>query len=171
MEGGNSRGPIYDPDGWNVHTLRQMLIDTNASLERYLDSKFESNEKLLNERYSTQTKALDAAFSAASKAVETALLSAKDASTTAEGNAQQRFESFRVEIGAQVRSLAEKLDEYKSSVDARIGELTKRMDLNQGQGFGTDKNITNNRLAWGQAVGTGAFVISAIALLVHIFFT
>jgi len=177
----NRPGPIRDPDGWNVETLRQTLLAANASMERYLDAKFSDNEKLLNERDLSQKEAVRAAFlaqqlamatalTAAKQAVDTALSSAKEATTKSEENAERRFESFRIESGAQIRAVAEKLDEQKSLVDLRIGELTKRLDLNQGQGAGMDKNIQSGRQSWGQSISTGALIISVVAFLAHIFF-
>lgn len=155
-------GSVRDPDGWTVGTLKQLIAAGNVAMERFLDSKFNDNEKLLNERYATQTKALDAAFSAASQAVTTALNAAAAASTKAEENAQQRFELFRVESGAQIRAVAEKLDEEKLRTDSRINDLTKRMDLNQGQGSGSDKSNAQFLAVGGVLIAGGGLLFKLI---------
>lgn len=150
-------------DGWTVNTLRQSMLESFAGLRTYQESQMNDLKGALLERYETQTKALDAAFNAASQAVATALLSAKEASTKAEVNAERRFDLFRLESGMQIKTVSDKQAEESNRVAKSIGDLTTRLDLNQGQGTGADKQKT-------ALLAVGGFIIAATALITRLLY-
>lgn len=137
-----------------------MFMASFQSLRELIDTRFEANEKLLNERAAAQQLAMSTALTAAEQAVDAALSSAEKATEKSEKNAEIRFESFRIESGAQGRANAEKLDEQKTLVDTRLSELSKRLDLNQGQGTGADKQKAT-------LLAIGGFIVAATALIVR----
>lgn len=150
-------------NGWTMNTLYLHMQTEFASLRAYHEAQTTDLRRLLDERYATQTNSLDKAFNAASLGVTTALQSAREASAKAEENAEKRFESFRMESTMQIRGVAEKQVEEADRVSARIGELTTRLDLSQGQGTGADKQKT-------ALLAVGGFIIAATALITRLLF-
>lgn len=149
--------------GWTLDTLRQFVQagldsicasqETQArALREMLQIQITDLKDMLNERYGTQTKALDAAFSAASQAVAAALNSAREASAKAEANAERRFDLFRVESGLQIKTVSDKLDDEVTRIFERMGDLTSRLDLIQGQQSGAVDSRNTTRLDNGQMI-------------------
>jgi hypothetical protein len=121
--------------GWTVDTAA-------AHLQRQINML----ANLLDERYATQTKAIDAAFAAQQLAMTTALQAAERAVQVANANAEKavlkaevssdkRFESvneFRGQLNDQAGMFAtrEQLELIRESINERLREVTKRIDLN-----------------------------------------
>ena len=146
-------------NGWTISTLFMHVQAEFAAQRSYQEAQLTDLRRLLDERYATQTKALDAAFSAASLGVATALQSAREASAKAEENAEKRFESFRAESSTQIRSVSEKQGDESARIADRLNELTTRMDLNQGQGAGSDKSKAQILTMGGVLIAAGGLIV------------
>jgi len=120
----------------------------HQDLKDYIGRRFTDNELRYQQRFDAQTKALDAALAAQKEAVQTALVAAEKATSKAEISADKRFDSVnefrktltdqtstfipRVEAEARLASLAEKVDDLKSSAQMHEG---KTQGLSSGWGY------------------------------------
>jgi DNA anti-recombination protein RmuC len=141
---------------------------TDVSLREYLVAKIDAVEKRSDERFEEMKAAVATAFSESQKAI-----------TKAETATEKRFEAvneFRQTLSDQaaafitrdtLNSLTEKLEASISRNRQDLNELSKRIDLRQGELAGS-KTTTGTFLAIGGLALT--VVIVLIALLTHITF-
>jgi len=124
-------------DGDTLDFLREFQRQALDFIRVNLDTRFLESDLRYQQRFDAQQKAVGDALLAAEKAVNTALASADRAVVKAETAAEKRFESVnefravlsnqsatlmpRTEADAQMKAMADKIEDLKSRVDRTEG--------------------------------------------------
>jgi small-conductance mechanosensitive channel len=175
-----------DPSKWSIASLDKYLTALIDERDRSYQHRYDAQEKAVAAALSAQERLTAQSFAAQEKAVAAALSAAERAVNKAEVAAEKRFDSvaeFRQALSDQAmtmlprpefdrailalydrldttsKGMTEKIDDLRSSRDAKIAELATSRDITAGRSGGINAG-------WVYLVG----FVSLLSLLYNLFF-
>jgi hypothetical protein len=173
------------------HDLRDLLDErrdssqhANTLLQEEMDRRLGTLDKLSVQRYDDLKELMQAGQTSADKAVQAALAAAKEAVTVAQTASEKRLDGVnefrktlsdqtatfvpRPEHATELKALAERVTADAARVTAMELRLTSRLDLDQGQATGSDKQIADKRLDTTVVLQIFALLVVAAGVIISI---